>query len=78
MSVNEILAEIEKLSPDELQVIQEKLDLRLHDDTEETPEMLAAIEEGLRSSREERSYTIEEVRAEMRTWTLEDPPKDQA
>jgi len=71
MSVNEILAEIDKLSPDELQVIQEKLDLRLQDDTEETPEMLAAIEEGLRSSREERSYTLEEVREEMQKWRLD-------
>ena len=71
MSVNEILAEIDKLSPDELLVIQEKLDLRLQDDTEETPEMLAAIEEGLRSSREERSYTLEEVREEMHKWRLD-------
>jgi len=68
MSVNEILAEIEKLSPDELQVIQEKLDLRLHDDSEETPEMLAAIEEGLRSSREEPSCTIEDLREDLRKW----------
>jgi hypothetical protein len=71
MSVNEILAEIDKLSPNELQIIQEKLDLRLQDGIEETPEMLAAIEEGLRSSREERTYTIEEVREEMRKWHLD-------
>jgi hypothetical protein len=68
MSVNEILAEIDKLSPVDLQVIQEKLDL-LHE-TEETPEMLAAIDEGLRSLREEGTITIEELRREMRTWTL--------
>ena len=33
--------------------------------------MLAAIEEGLRSSREEESYTIEEVREEMRKWRID-------
>jgi len=73
MSVNEILAEIDKLSPDELQVIQEKLDLRLHDDTEETPEMLAAIDEGLRSLREEGTITLQELRERMKSWNFESP-----
>jgi hypothetical protein len=72
MSVNEILQEMEKLSPDDRQILQQKLDqLNALDDFEETPEMLAAIDEGLRSLREERSYTLEELRAEMRTWTLD-------
>jgi hypothetical protein len=70
MSVNEILAEMEKLSPDELKIIQEKLDL-FHEEFEETPEMLAAIDEGLRSLREEPTITLEELRKEMRTWTLD-------
>ena len=48
MSVNEILAELDTLSPDELKIVQDKLDL-LQEDIEETSEMLATIDEGLRS-----------------------------
>jgi BMFP domain-containing protein YqiC len=67
MSVNEILAEMDKLSPDELKIIQEKLDL-VREDFEETPEMLAAIDEGLRSLREEPTITIEELEKRMASW----------
>ena len=48
MSVNEILAELDTLSPDELKIVQDKLYL-LQEDIEETSEMLATIHEGLRS-----------------------------
>ena len=72
MSVNEILEELDTLSPDELKVIQGKLDL-LHEDFEETPEMLAAIDEGLRSLREEGTITIEELREKMKSWNFESP-----
>ena len=61
---------MDKLSPDELKIIQEKLDL-FRENFEETPEMLAAIDEGLRSLREEPTITLEELRKEMRTWTLD-------
>jgi len=72
MSVNEIMHEIEKLSPEELDAIQAKLDqVRFPGAVEETPEMLAAIDEGLRSLREEPTMTLDELRAEMRTWTLD-------
>jgi hypothetical protein len=70
MSVNEILLEMEKLSPDDLKILQEKLDqLHAPDDFEETPEMLAALEEGLRSSREEPHCTIEDLQEDLRKWT---------
>ena len=72
MSVNEILAELDTLSSDELKVVQEKLDL-LHEDIEETPEMLAAIDEGLRSSREEGTIPIEDVIKEISTWNTKSP-----
>jgi hypothetical protein len=74
MSVNEILLEMEKLSPDDLKILQEKLD-QLHslDDFEETPEMLAAIDEGLRSLREEGTITLEELRERMKSWNFESP-----
>ncbi len=68
MSVNEILAEMDTLSVEELKIIQDKLDLRLQHDTEETPEMLAAIDEGLRSLREEPTITIEELERRMASW----------
>jgi predicted transcriptional regulator len=69
MSVDEILAELDQLSPDELQIVQEKLDL-CREHFEETPEMLAAIDEGLRSAREEELIPIEEVEQRMKTWTF--------
>jgi hypothetical protein len=72
MSVNEILAEMDKLSPDELKIIQDKLNL-FREDFEETPEMLAAIDEGLRSLREEGTITIEELREKMKSWNFESP-----
>ena len=67
MSVNEILQELDHLSTDELQVIREKLDL-LDEHAEETPEMLAAVDEGLRSLREEPTITIEELEKRMASW----------
>jgi len=67
MSVDEILAEMDNLSPDELKIIQEKLDL-LHENFEVTPEMLAAIEEGRRSLREEGGIPIEDVMKEVESW----------
>jgi len=74
MSVNEILAELEILSSDELKVVQEKLEqLHATEDLEETPEMLAAIDEGLRSSREEGTIPIEEVERKMKSWTFGSP-----
>ena len=68
MSVNEILDALGSLSPNELDTVRDKID-PIRDDM--TPEMIAAVEEGLRSSREERSYTLEEVREEMRKWRID-------
>ena len=68
MSVNEILDALGSLSPNELDTVRDKIDA-IRDDM--TPEMIAAVEEGLRSSREERSYTLEEVREEMRKWRID-------
>ena len=68
MSVSEILQEMEKLSPEDRNVLRQELDEKYIDDFAETPEMLAAIEEGLRSSREEPSCTIEDLREDMKKW----------
>jgi hypothetical protein len=65
MSVTEILDALNSLSRNELDAVRDKVD-SLRDET--TPEMLAAIEEGLRSSREEPHCTIEDLREDMRSW----------
>jgi hypothetical protein len=71
MSVTEIIQKIHELSPEDRETVRRELDgaERWADDM--TPEMIAAVEEGLRSAREEPTYTIEELRVEMRTWTLD-------
>jgi predicted transcriptional regulator len=71
MSVNEIIQELPKLSAEDRDLLRQELAERYLADFEETPEMLAAVDEGLRSSREERSYTLEEVREELRKWHSE-------
>lgn len=68
MSVNEILDALDTLSPSELDAVVDKIDAMRADIS---PEELEALEIGLRSSREERSYTIEEVREEMRKWRID-------
>jgi len=65
MSMNEILDALGSLSPNELDFVRDKIDA-IRDDM--TPEMVAAVEEGLRSSREERHCTIEDLREDMRSW----------
>ncbi|HEX4138814.1 MAG TPA: hypothetical protein VHY09_00585 [Candidatus Methylacidiphilales bacterium] len=71
MSVTEIIQELPKLSPEDRDLLRQELAERYIADFEETPEMLAAIDEGLRSLREEPTYTLEQVREEMRSWTLD-------
>ena len=73
MSVNEILQELPKLSPEDRHLIRQQLDEHFIDDFEETPEMLAAIDEGLKSSAEGKNITIEELREEMKTWNFKSP-----
>jgi len=71
MSLTELIQKIHELSPEEQEIIRRELDGLHEQDFEETPEMLAAIDEGLRSLREEPTITLEELRKEMRTWTLD-------
>ena len=73
MSVNEIIQELPKLSPEDRQLLRQELDERYLQDFEETPEMLAAIDEGLRSSREEGTIPIEDVIKEISTWNTKSP-----
>ena len=70
MSAAEILDELSKLTPVELQHIHERiLELEEAQNVEETPELLAAVDEGLRSLESERTYTPDEARAKIAQWT---------
>jgi len=70
MSTAEILNELPKLTPTELQHIHERiLELEEAQEVEETPELIAAVDTGLRSLESERTYTPDEVRARIAQWT---------
>ena len=62
------LAEIQEaillLDPKEQQVLRHWLD----ETAEETPEMLAALDEGIRSLANEPTMPIEEVREKIKAW----------
>jgi hypothetical protein len=64
MSIKEILEELPKLTPEEKRQLWNVLNHEMaHDVEEEPPEVLAAIDEGIRSLESgERTYTIEEAR----------------
>jgi hypothetical protein len=64
MSIKEILEELPKLTVEEKRQLWNVLDHELSsEEGEESPELLAAIDEAIRSvERGEKTYTIEEVR----------------
>ena len=64
-TVTEIETAIEKLSPEEQRGLAEWLNARL---IEETPEMLAAIDEADRSLAAEGGVPVEEVRKKIQAW----------
>jgi hypothetical protein len=73
VSAAEILEELPKLTPTELQHIRDRI-LELADaqedaqELEETPELLAAIDEGQRSAENDETYTLDETRAKVAEW----------
>ena len=70
MSAAEILNELPKLTPVELRRVHERiLELEESQEVEETPELLAAVDEGLRSLESERTYTLDEARTKIAQWT---------
>jgi hypothetical protein len=68
MSVHEIIAELPKLSEEERELILRKL-INLDEPLEPTPAMEEAIRQGLRSLREEKTYSATELRARIAEWT---------
>lgn len=68
MSVQEIIAELPKLSEQERELILQRL-INIDVPFEPTLAMEAAIQEGLRSLREEKTYSSAEVRTRIAAWT---------
>jgi hypothetical protein len=63
VSVTEILDELPKLKAEERQLLFQRLSELEAEAIEETPEMLAAIDEGIRSLEQHGAVPIEEVEA---------------
>ena len=63
MSIKEILEELPKLTPEERRQVREWLDA---EEFAETDELIAAVDEGFRSSETEQSLSVEEVRELIR------------
>jgi len=63
MSITEILEELPKLNFEDRCTLWQRLsEMESHEEFIPTPEMLVAIDEGIRSADTEQHYTIEEVR----------------
>jgi hypothetical protein len=67
MSVQDIIAELPKLSEEERELILRRL-VNLDQCFDPTPAMEDAIREGLHSLREEKTYSAAEVRARIAAW----------
>jgi hypothetical protein len=65
MSIKEILEELPKLTPEERQEIRDWLDA---EEFPETAELIAAVDEGLRSAATEPLLSIDEARETIRRW----------
>ena len=68
MSVTEILEELPRLKSEERHALFDRLNELEAAEIEETPAMLAAIDEGILSADNERGYSVEAVRAELSSW----------
>jgi sugar-specific transcriptional regulator TrmB len=64
-SLAEIQEAIKKLASEDRARLREWFDAQ---DAEETDELLAVIDEGIRSAETERTFSLEEVRAEIKKW----------
>jgi predicted transcriptional regulator len=69
MSTTEILEELPRLAREEREKIWKRLEEIELGQMEETPEMLAAIDEGRRAIAEGKTVSFEEVRRRIRQWT---------
>ena len=65
-TVSEVEAALEKFTPEQLREVADWLNARLV--PQETPDILAAIDDGLRSLETEPKLSAEDVRRNIRTW----------
>jgi hypothetical protein len=71
MSFDQLIEEIEKLTPEEREIVQLKLDaFRPPQASDESPEFLAAVEEGIRSADEGPMIPIEEMMEKVKSWNI--------
>ena len=70
MSVQEIINELPKLSEQDREMILRRL-VNMDEGFEPTPAMEEAIRQGMRSLREEKTYSAAEVRARIAQWTAQ-------
>jgi len=68
MSITEILDELPKLNIDERRLLSDRLHALEGDEIEETPEMLAFIDEGIRSAEQGGDISLEEARQRVSQW----------
>jgi len=69
MSVTEILEELPKLNMEERHLLLDRLTELEIDQIEETPEMLAALDEGIRAAEQGGGISVEEARRRVSQWT---------
>ena len=69
VSVTEIMEELPRLLPSELEKVSRYLEELQFIGKEETPDMLAAIDFGRCSIREGKTHTVEEARGFVAQWT---------
>ena len=69
VSVTEILEELPRLLPSELEKVSRYLSELEGIEKEETPDILAAIDSGRRSIREGKTLTVQEGRGLIAQWT---------
>ncbi len=70
MSVQETIDELPKLSEQDREMILRRL-VSMDEGFEPTPAMEEAIRQGIRSLREEKTYSAAEVRARIAQWTAQ-------
>ena len=69
MSVSEIIEELPKLKLGDRWAVWQRLsELESDDEITPTPEMLAAIDEGLHSADTEPLYTVDEIQKKIGQW----------
>jgi len=68
MSIAEILEELPRLRAEDRHLLRDRLDELDHEEFEETPEMIAAIDVGIRSAETEPGFRVSQVREKISSW----------